>query len=77
MFILRVFFLVVLALGFSTQAILQCSGSMAIINPSEHATVNSHFQISAAASSSCSITHPVYVAREKLSPDPLWLTAEC
>jgi Big-like domain-containing protein len=56
MFIPRYFFLVVLALGFSTQALSQCSGSMAITNPTEHATVNSHFQISAAASSSCSIT---------------------
>jgi len=71
-----VFFPRWIALSFSTQAILQCSGSMAIINPTEHATVNSHFQISAAASSSCSITHPVYVARERLSPDPLWLNAD-
>ena len=77
MFIPRGFFLAVLAFGFSTQAFSQCSGSMAITNPAEHATVNSHFQISAAASSSCSIPHPVYVAREKFSPDMHWLTAEC
>lgn len=56
MFIPRAFFLVVLALGFSAQALSQCSGSMAVTNPAEHATVNSHFQIDAAASSSCSIT---------------------
>jgi hypothetical protein len=56
MYIPRALFLVVLALSFSTQALSQCSGSMAITNPTEHATVNSHFQISAAASSSCSIT---------------------
>lgn len=56
MFIPRVFFLVVIALGFSTPVLSQCSGSMAVTNPTEHTTVSSHFQIDAAASSSCSIT---------------------
>jgi len=56
MFISRAFFLLILALGFSTRALSQCSGSMAVTNPAEHATVSSHFQIDAAASSSCSIT---------------------
>lgn len=56
MFISRAFFLLILALACSTRALSQCSGSMAVTNPTDHATVNSHFQIDAVASSSCSIT---------------------
>lgn len=56
MFIARTFLLLVLALGFSTRALSQCSGSISITTPANGAIVNSHFQINAAASSSCAIT---------------------
>jgi Bacterial Ig domain len=56
MFIARTFLLIALALGFSTPALSQCSGSIGITTPANGATVNSHFQINAAASSSCAIT---------------------
>jgi hypothetical protein len=56
MSITRICFLIVLAFGFSTRALTQCSGSMKVINPADGATVNSHFQVDAAASSSCSIS---------------------
>lgn len=56
MSIARICFLIVLALGFSSRALSQCSGSMKVINPADGATVNSHFQVDAAASSSCSIS---------------------
>ena len=52
----RTLLLVTLFLGFSSQAFPQCSGSVAIINPTEGARVSSHFQMDAAASSSCSVT---------------------
>jgi hypothetical protein len=56
MFLARRLSLVALILGFSTGALSQCSGSMNIVTPAEGATVNSHFQIDAVASSSCPIT---------------------
>lgn len=53
---IRLFSLIALVLGFSTGALSQCSGSINVINPTEGATVTSHFQIDAIASSSCPIT---------------------
>lgn len=44
-----------LCLGFSSQALSQCSGSITIVNPAEGAQVSSHFQINATASSSCAV----------------------
>lgn len=52
----RIVLVLAAALALSTEAAAQCSGSVKIVSPQEGATVNSHFQINATASSSCSIS---------------------
>ena len=56
MFLARISFFIVLFLGSSFQALSQCSGSINISSPAEGASVTSHFEINAVASSACPIT---------------------